>query len=730
MRRLAAAVREPSTELLLGVLLAGVLLAAAVVRGVVSSKVAAPQILCDEFIYAGIARSVAEGDGLAFRGVGLDFSYVYPALIAPAWAAEPMETTFDLVKAINVVVMTLAAIPVYLWARRLVSPLWALVAVVLVLLLPAFAFTGLVMTENAAFPTFLAAALAVAYALERPVVWAQAVALGALLLAAVTRYQSAVLIGALVLAVPLKLLLDRQAGIPAAELRRRALLHARLLGTLAAAAVVYVAYQRLQTGRWAAVLGPYEDLGSGSYPLRDVARWSILHAGELVFASAVVPACALVVVLAGALRGRTRDEAERAFLAVAVPAVLLVIVQIGAFAARVAGFVVERYTFYVLPLLLLALVLWLGRGLPRPRWTAVGAAAGSVVAVVVLLEEFRDLLFQPSLPVNTLSLYAVQRLPQRLDGDETRAVVVIAVAAAVAALAFMLLPRPVGRVLLPLGVAVTLAVLARPVAGATEGLAATAHLLTGPEAAWVDERVGAGADAALIVTPHPDVYTSSGALLQLEFWNRSIDEVLLLGGSEVCPLPSGSVVIDQATGEIQRVLPQGTERVDDPYVVVQRGTAVHGELLAQGGPELTIPLSLYRVIPPLRIEHATDGIYTDGWMSADATYSRYAAPAGGGTMEISLSRTAWTGPDVPGRTRIRLGRLTSDAAGVPKLVDVTTTRWTIHSGAARTFQLPAPPPPFRVEVHIEPTFSPAEFGFGDTRQLGAQVGFTYVPAAG
>jgi hypothetical protein len=30
-------------------------------------------------------------------------------------------------------------------------------------------------------------------------------------------------------------------------------------------------------------------------------------------------------------------------------------------------------------------------------------------------------------------------------------------------------------------------------------------------------------------------------------------------------------------------------------------------------------------------------------------------------------------------------------------------------------------------VHIHPTFSPSQFGFADTRQLGAQVSFAYAP---
>ena len=49
-----------------------------------------------------------------------------------------MSTRYALAKALNVVLMTAAAVPLFLWARRLVSPGWSAVAVALTLLLPSF----------------------------------------------------------------------------------------------------------------------------------------------------------------------------------------------------------------------------------------------------------------------------------------------------------------------------------------------------------------------------------------------------------------------------------------------------------------------------------------------------------------------------------------------------------------------------------------------------------------
>jgi hypothetical protein len=63
--------------------------------------------------------------------------------------------------------------------------------------------------------------------------------------------------------------------------------------------------------------------------------------------------------------------------------------------------------------------------------------------------------------------------------------------------------------------------------------------------------------------------------------------------------------------------------------------------------------------------------------------------------------------------------------GAPTLGRPTATReWTVHSGQTRTFDLPVPRAPFRVEVRVSPTFSPAQYGQGDTRQLGVQLAFS------
>jgi hypothetical protein len=52
----------------------------------------------------------------------------------------------------------------------------------------------------------------------------------------------------------------------------------------------------------------------------------------------------------------------------------------------------------------------------------------------------------------------------------------------------------------------------------------------------------------------------------------------------------------------------------------------------------------------------------------------------------------------------------------------------IDSGQEHVVDVPVPVPPFQVKVAIGPLFSPADYGGGDTRKLGAQLSFRYRPA--
>src|SRR5207237_5337013 len=118
------------------------------------------------------------------------FSLVYPALVGPFLNFGDIERGYTLLKAVQALVMSLTAVAVFLWARSLVRPRFALVAALLTLAVPGLAFAGFVMTEVAFYPVICLAAWAMARALERPTAVRPARAVRALGVAAPPRPQA------------------------------------------------------------------------------------------------------------------------------------------------------------------------------------------------------------------------------------------------------------------------------------------------------------------------------------------------------------------------------------------------------------------------------------------------------------------------------------------------------------------------------------------------------------
>ena len=178
---LPAVIARPAT--LAALVVAGLLLLAIAIRIWLTRRIPAPWIMGDELLYSSLAKSYSEHHHMVFRQQPWPFLSIYPVVVSPAWLAGSMDSTYAIVKAMNAVLMSLVAIPVYFWARRLVAPVYAVLAVVLVLLMPVFVYVNEVMTESLAFPVVIAALLAMALALERPTILRQALAVAAILLA-------------------------------------------------------------------------------------------------------------------------------------------------------------------------------------------------------------------------------------------------------------------------------------------------------------------------------------------------------------------------------------------------------------------------------------------------------------------------------------------------------------------------------------------------------------------
>src|SRR3954453_13418871 len=212
---------------------------AVVVYLVLALRTRLPVLFPDEFRYAHLARGLADGHGLDWRGQHVDQTarlYVYA--LTPLWSV--FSSTVDAwraSKAVGTLALCTQVVPVWWLARDVVGPRLALLPAGLTVLGTWMLMSAQTVTEVLAMPLAPAALCVLAMGLRRPgsrLPWA---ALALLALACGARQQMA----ALVPAVLVTLLLD-VARDPA---RRTARLHAhrRLLAVFAlgAAALVVVA---------------------------------------------------------------------------------------------------------------------------------------------------------------------------------------------------------------------------------------------------------------------------------------------------------------------------------------------------------------------------------------------------------------------------------------------------------------------------------------------------------
>ncbi len=390
----------------------------------------------------------------------------------------------------------------------------------------------------------------------------------------------------------------------------------------------------------------------------------------------------------------------------------LVVVEAAAFASRFSIRVEERYMFFVAPLLFLALVLWLDRGLPRPRLLTVAVA---VVAPLLFLALPLGTLLNVSIYSDTLGLIPFLRLAHFVHGALWTHRLLVAGGVAAGAL-FVLWPRRwLPSLVLPGAVAVFLVLSTYAVTGALRDYSRSVRGLagSGASASWVDRALAPGSEAGFLLGTTGDPWPEAQSLWQQEFWNRQIGPTYNLGIFE----PAGGVEIPVAiSSQNGEVVDQTTGKpLRSPYMISSLSYRLDGRIVA-----FHPPFALFRTRGPVRVAAATTGIYGDRWMGADAGYSRY-AKSPPGRLVVRLSRELWTGPDVPGHVAITLRRAGSTRP-------LRTVRWTVHSGSKRTFVLATPRGRFAVAVHISPTFSPSQFGRPDTRQLGAQVSFVFVPS--
>jgi hypothetical protein len=573
-------------------LLGLVVVAAATFRLVLGRAATEPRVFGDELVYSGLAKGLAlEGQPLLRGAVDSAHSMLYPLLIAPTHLlGGDGARAFELTKSVNAIVVASAAVPAYLLARRVVSPLFALAVAYLVAFEPWTAYASLVMTESLFLPAFTAFVLLLARMLDRPTLGRQLAVLASLALLIGTRPQGVALVGAVLAALAIN-------GLRAPPFRRTLVVYRPLLAILGVgigAAVVAMALGDDAPG------GVSGGVLEGLLDPVGLLTWSSWTVAVLGLALGVVALVLYPFALESLLRSPV--ERDRATGVALLTSSLALLLSVAAVSASPYGLDVlhERYLFYLTPLVLVGLAYRLETGhvlSGRALWVA-GLGAIAVAASLPADQVAR------ANNVDSPTAAWLNALHEELPDVPVRVLVV-----ALAALGVVVLVLFRGRLapFVAVAVAFTIAVGALDYSGA---------LAPGTERrlAWVDRALPGDATASLVHLGYsrPDQpcgaaadYEQQGLDVLTEFFNTRVAGVFHLGTESIERDNLASPALNVGDGGV--VLADRGRPFAPRYVVLDSRQPVVGRRLArldladlesqyQSGSSLT----LWEVEPPLR----------------------------------------------------------------------------------------------------------------------------------
>ena len=554
-------------------------------------------IMPDEAIYGERALDLwRQGRLTLLHGEGAGYGILYPALAGLPLSVGRLATGYASLKLLQALTMSLVAVPVFFYGRRVMRPWYALVAAVLTVASPLLLYSGLVMTEVLIYPLGAFALLAGARAVETGTLRHQALALALLAATVLTRVQSVVLIAVFAGAIVLDAALAR-------DLRRvrRFWPVWALLGVVAVAA-----------GASPGLFGAYAGTLRGSYPLGLASGLVLDHLSYLVLSTAIAPGFALALLLVDAVSGRVREPAARSLVAVSACAVVCVVLQVGFFAARYAPHLLGRDLALLPPLLCTVFAVWLDRGAPRPRAVAVPVALS--VFALLALTPWDHLVAIDALP-DSLGIVALYHL------GAMHASSIVAAAAAIALGLVAVVPR---RAMLVLPALMVAALGASTVVASNDMASRVAYdqrNLVGEPPNWVER-----------ATHAPTAYLYDGesywnGVWQVRFWNRNVTDVLSLAPFNVPgPMPQRVVSVG----------PNGRLPIHERYVVASDPHTFAGTPVAhltQTGIDVG-GLTLWRLTGAARLVSVTHGILPNGDMTEAARVRAY--DCAGGRLELTL----------------------------------------------------------------------------------------------
>jgi hypothetical protein len=605
---LSAGLRRPSRAAALArpsVAVALLVAVSIVLRVWLGRAVPTPWIAPDEMIYALLGRTLYRTGRLAIEGAHSGYyTLLYPVLIGGPLAWASPARGYEVAKALGGVAMSLAAVPAYLWARTVVPPRSAVAVAALTLAIPAFALTGLLMTETLFYPVALTAAWAAARVLVEPTRGRQLTLVALVAAAALVRLQGVVLV--LVFATAALL----YAG-PRDAVRR----HRTALAGFAALVALWTAWRLARGG---GAFGAYSVVASGGYHPGAVARYVVYHVGDLVLVTGLVPVAATAALW---FQRRRLETDARAALAVATALAGWLVLQVGAFASRYVGHLAERDLIVAVPPLFLCLLVWLQRA---PSETRRRRGAIAIVALACAFAWPATTLLAPAALPDNPTLIAISRLA---GSTAARQQLLVDVALALLALLFVLAPRPVLRAL----PALLFALLAGSSILAARGTAAAARttkaVLVGARPDWIDRAPGRG-DAVLLYGGARDW----PVVWETLFWNHRVVRALALPGAEVLgPVPGGPAWV-APNGAVSKA----GRPVQAPYVVTSSSLQLAGRRIASsanGAGNTTVGTVLWNARAPLGLRSLQLGLQPNGDVYGSGTIQAYDCP---GTLRATL----------------------------------------------------------------------------------------------
>jgi hypothetical protein len=555
-------------------------------------------IMPDEAIYARRGLDLWHHFSLPIlNGQGAGYSVLYPALAGlPLAVPASLAHGYAWLKVVQALVVSLAAVPVFVYGRRLMPDAYALIAAALTVASPLTLYSGFVMTEVLYYPLAAFALLAMANAVTTARARDQVFTIAIVAAAIATRVQAVVLIGVFAAAILLDAVMARQRS----RLRSFWPVWALLAAIALAVAVA------------PGVFGAYAGTLAGGYDAGNSAKFVYYHLAYIVLLVAVVPVAATGLLAVGALRGHERDPGARAVVAVAFATVVLVAIQVGTFAGRYAPHLLGRDLAAVPPILFVAFALWLARGAPRPYVLAAATILG--VAAVVLAAPWNDLIENNALP-DTMGIAPF------LSHAGERPAVVIAFGVVLTLLLFLFTPR---RFVLVMP-ALALAALAGSSVSADSLIASKVRFdqaaMIGTPRDWINRAVSA---------PVAYVYAGDTAnvniVWQQQFWNDRIDDVLAIPPYAV-PGPIAS----------RAEAPEGDGRLalEERYVVANDDLSFVGRPLAHQDRGEDYPgLTLWRLTGPPRIATSRTGFKPNGDMYGRGQFVAWGCA--GGQLQLTL----------------------------------------------------------------------------------------------